>query len=482
VSPLLALPAGLLALLAFARLAQPRPGLRPLVFPVGATLLVGSLLVALGGRPSPAGLLALALAVLVLLVRGVVALFEVAFERSQGTAPPELLASVVSVLLYGFGIGFVAHRFFGFELTPFLATSAVVGAVVGLALQETLGNLIAGIALHTEAPFQVGDWIRSGASEGRVQQVSWRATRLRTLEGDTLTIPNSEVARHAILNFSLPESPHARVVLVEAGVQVPPNRVVSVLLVLLGQVEGVLTSPEPKIRVAGYADGSARYEIRYFLKSYEAHLGVEGEILRLVWYHFHRHGIPISPPSRELFVHTLAASPEGEGKGSRLEATLRGIELFRPLDDGALRMAASRFRRLHYGAGERIIEEGSPGDSFFIVDRGEVEVFRGAGPQKRPVARLAEGQFFGEMALLTGQKRSAQVVAVTDVDLFTIDKDGFHDVLAAHPSVAEDISALLSERREGLARTEDMELPEDAGTPVEAQSRLLGRIRAYFGL
>jgi hypothetical protein len=258
---------------------------------------------------------------------------------------------------------------------------------------------------------------------------------------------------------------------------------VSVLRVLLGQVEGVLLSPEPQIRVRGYAEGSARYEIRYFLRSFEAHLAIEGEIQRLVWYHFHRHGIPISPPSRELFVHTLAQSAEGEAKASRLESTLRGIELFRPLDDAALRMAASRFRRLHYGAGERIIEEGSPGDSFFIVDRGEVEVLRGGSTPKRSVARLAEGQFFGEMALLTGQRRTAQVVAVTDVDLFTIDKDGFHDVLAAHPSVAEEISALLFERREELAKTEDLEPAGDSeGGAVETKSRLLGRIRAYFGL
>src|SRR4029453_14222214 len=111
-----------------------------------------------------------------------------------------------------------------------------------------------------------------------------------------------------------------------------------------------------------------------------------------------------------------------------------------------LRSVAGRCRRLHYAAGERIIEEGAAGDSFFVVDRGEVEVSKDMGGARRTLARLMEGQFFGEMALLTGEKRAATVVAATDVDLFTLDKTGFHDVMVGNPAIAVDIPTILSDK------------------------------------
>src|SRR5262249_14177533 len=133
-------------------------------------------------RPADAAWVSLLvlLPLLVLLVRGAAMAFQALFVRRHHERPPALLESLISVLLYGLGAAVIARNDFGVELTPFLATSAVVGAVVGLALQDTLGNLFAGIALHTEAPFRVGDWVRVGDRDGRVEQVSWRAMRLRT--------------------------------------------------------------------------------------------------------------------------------------------------------------------------------------------------------------------------------------------------------------------------------------------------------------
>src|SRR6185503_14169651 len=191
-----ALPVSLVLLLSLARLARLRPGFRPLLLPFAFTAGVLTILTTLGEGHLP---------------RSPLIAFQALFRRNQRAAAPALLESLVAVLLYGLGAGVIVHRWFGVELTPFLATSAVVGAVVGLALQDTLGNLFAGISLHTEGPFQVGDWVRVGDRDGRVEQVSWRAVRLRSWDGDTLTIPNNEVSRHAVLNYSLPATPHSRV-------------------------------------------------------------------------------------------------------------------------------------------------------------------------------------------------------------------------------------------------------------------------------
>jgi small-conductance mechanosensitive channel/CRP-like cAMP-binding protein len=477
-------PLALLGLLALARLARARPSFRPLVGPFAACALAAVVMV-FAGPPtgqSPIALLYL-LPVLVLVVRATSLAFQWVFYRRQGSPPPSLLDSVVSVLLYGIGVGAIASQWFEVELTPFLATSAVVGAVVGLALQDTLGNLFAGIALHSEAPVHVGDWVRVGDRDGRVEQVSWRAMRLRTWDGDTLTVPNNEVARHAVLNYSHPRAPHSRTLAIGVNYHTPPNRVIAVLRKVLEQV-GLLADPPSTVRIVGYHDSAIHYEIRYYFAAYEDYRRLESELFRLIWYHFRRHGIEIPFPVRDVFLHRAAPAVQSrETPAERLERALRTVDLFRPLSDEELRKVMDRSRPLHYAAGERVIEEGSPGDSFFIIDQGQVVVSKRLGGTSREIARLMEGQFFGEMALLTGERRSATIEAATDVDLFMIDKPAFQDILAANPTIAVDISTLLSERREALTQAEDdLTAPLLAPGAGELKNDILGRIRAYFGL
>jgi small-conductance mechanosensitive channel/CRP-like cAMP-binding protein len=483
----LVLPLALVLTMALARLARLRPSFRPLVGPFAFSMLaVGAWVLVLEGRFAAANWaqLLMLIPLLILFVRAIGLAFQALFRHRRGAAPPALLDSVIAVLLYGVGAALVANRWFGVELTLFLGTSAVVGAVVGLALQDSLGNLFAGIALHTEAPFRVGDWVRVGDRDGKVEEISWRATRLRTWDGDTLTVPNNDVARHGILNYSLPKAPHSRVVSLGVSYHTPPNKVVSALEALLTQVPGLVSDPAPVVRVLGYAESAVHYEVRYWIPAYDAYRRIESEIHRLLWYHFRRHGIEIPFPSRNVYIHQAGATEGAESPATRLQRALRGIDLFRPLSDDELRAAAARFRPLHYAGGERIIEEGAPGDSFFLIDNGEVQVSKKMGGFSRELARLMEGQFFGEMALLTGEPRTATVVAASDVDVFVLDKSGFQDIIAANPAIAVDMSSLLAERREALSQAEgDVTHRFDAqGNPAELKQRILDRIRSYFGV
>ncbi|HEY2944620.1 MAG TPA: mechanosensitive ion channel family protein [Vicinamibacteria bacterium] len=481
------LPVGLLITLALARLARLRPSFRPLVGPFAFSILaLGAWVLVLEGRLAASNwvLLLILIPLLMFFVRAIGLAFDALFRHRQGAAPPALLDSLIAVLLYGLGAALVANRWFGIELTLFLGTSAVVGAVVGLALQDSLGNLFAGIALHTEAPFRVGDWVRVGDRDGKVEQISWRATRLRTWDGDTLTVPNNDVARHGILNYSLPKAPHSRVLTIGVSYHTPPNKVVSVLEGMLAQVQGLVPDPAPGVRVVHYDDSAIRYEVRYWIPAYEDYRRMESEIHRLTWYHFRRHGIEIPFPSRNVYLHQAGATEGAESPTTRLQRALRGVDLFRPLSDDELRAAAARFRPLHYAGGEKIIEEGAPGNSFFLIDNGEVQVSKKMGGFSRELARLMEGQFFGEMALLTGEPRAATVVAASDVDVFVLDKNGFQDIIAANPAIAVDMSGILAERREALSQAEeDVTHRFDVrGNPAELKQRILDRIRSYFGV
>lgn len=485
-SPLVIVPVGLALLLALARLARLRPGLRPLVGPFATVVLALGVITAATGSllpSSPWAALVFLLPLLLLVVRANVVAFRWLFFRRRGQAPPALMESVISVVFYVVGLGAIARQWFGVELTPVLATSAVVGAVVGLALQDTLGNLFAGIALHTEAPFHVGDWVRVENRDGRIEQISWRAMRLRTWDGDVLTLPNSEVARHPVLNYSVPETPHTRILVVGAGYDTPPNRVLEALRAALGQVQGIPAEPPPGIRIIGFHEYAIHYEVRYAFASYEDYRRVEGEVYRMVWYHFRRAGIEIPYPIRDVYLHDLAERKGDDSQDRRVRA-LRSVDLFRPLSEDELRTVAGRLRPLRFAAGEKVFEEGSPGDSLFLIDHGEAAVVRQVGGRPREIARLNEGECFGEMALLTGQRRTATIVAATDLDLLMIDKSAFHEVMTANPAVAVDISALLAERREALTQADgDITARfETEGGRVELKARILDRMRSYFGL
>jgi len=486
-NPWVAIPLAILAVLTLLRLARLRPALRCLLGPFFLAALAWTVVsVSFAGRLPEQGWLAVAILVpfVMLFVRLAVLGFQGLFRRSQGQAPPALLASVVAVVLYGIAAGAIAYSAFGVQLTPFLATSAVVGAVVGLALQDTLGNLFTGIALSMDEPFLIGDWVKIGDSEGRIEQVSWRATRLHTWYGDMLTIPNIEVSKRTVLNYSRPAAPHSRLLHVGLGFQVPPSTVFAALERALGEVRGLPTEPRPVVRLIGYRDFAMEYEIRYFVPTYEDYRRVESEILRLLWYDLHRNGIEIPYPIRNVYMHEVPPQAEAQMSAvERLERSLRDIDLFRPLSDAERRTAAASFKRHHYARGERIIVEGEPGNSFFVIDTGEVEVLKNLGGSLRPIARLHEGQFFGEMALLTGADRAATVVAATDADMFAIDKAGFHGVLVANPGVAVDISRILAERQ-GVLTNAVIDVTERFGAGAEPARKddLLKRIRSYFGL
>jgi CRP-like cAMP-binding protein len=237
------------------------------------------------------------------------------------------------------------------------------------------------------------------------------------------------------------------------------------------------------LRVIGYGDSAIQYEVRYYVEDYADWRRVESEIYRLLWYQFRRAGLEIPFPIRTLHIQRGAARGVDQAQ-ARLLRALRAIDVFRPLSEDELRLAAAAFRHVHYSRGERVLDEGDAGDSFFVIDEGEVDISKRLGGTNRNLARLRAGQFFGEMALLTGESRTATVTAASDVDLFTIDKAGFESIMVTNPAVAEDISMILAARRDALSQAAGEASATDAstGSTQVTQARILAAIRNYFGL
>ncbi|HSE39347.1 MAG TPA: mechanosensitive ion channel domain-containing protein, partial [Acidobacteriota bacterium] len=149
------------------------------------------------------------LTIAILLIRIAVLVLFTSIEKNSKYKIPKLVEEITKVLLYGIATIAIVQYTLSIQVTTVLATSAIITVVLGLALQETLGNLFAGLALQLDPAYQVGDWIRVGERWGKVEEITWRATKLRTVNNDSVIIPNGSIAKDTLVNLSFPITPHA---------------------------------------------------------------------------------------------------------------------------------------------------------------------------------------------------------------------------------------------------------------------------------
>jgi CRP-like cAMP-binding protein len=387
---------------------------------------------------------------------------------------PKILRDVLDASLYVVAALIIAKQEFNIDFSSLVAGSAIASVVLGLALQDTLGNLFAGLSLQLERPFEVGDSVAVGTESGRVLQLGWRATRLETKRREVITLPNNQLAKQTVKNFSRGNEPVGVDVLISVSYEAPPNRVKQVVAETLAEVPLILASPTYRTRTWAYEDLSIKYRIRFYVADYARANRVRDEVLTRLWYRLRRAEIEI--PSTPRTMHVAGPTePVGFPLAARL-SLLAAVDLFRVLRTEEREHLADAMVPRLFGAGERIIEEGAAGQTFYVVASGTVAVTTKRGVE---VTRLARGQYFGEMSLLTGEPRSATVVAVEDSVLFELDRPGFAELFEMHPGLATQLSTILAERRLQLEAVANANLPPSDHPEA---NRILARLRQIFGL
>ncbi len=424
-------------------------------------------------------------AALVALIAGLVGLlgfilFDLLLARAGIVLPPilrDLLEVAASVL-----ITLALLRSWGFNVVGLVTTSAVLTAVVGLALQTTLANLFGGLALQLDRTVGQGDWVRVGNNTGRVVEVGWRATRLVATDGTTLIVPNGQLVAGELVNLSRPTHSVRRTVEVGFHYRHPPNTVRDVLLAAIRDVSGVLPQPVPDCLPLQFADSAIVYGLRFWVADFERAVPIEGEVRTRIWYAARRAGLEIPSPIRTLVQPEPVPAGEGEGENERF-ALLAAVKLFEPLGEAERRQVAATMRRLEFASGEAIVTQGAHGDSLYVVERGEVGVYLSVDRATRELATLHAGEVFGEMSLLTGEPRVATCIAHGDVACQVISRDAFHKLIAANPGIAVTLAAHVAARQVQIEASRDgLSAAARARRTTEEQTRLLPRIREFLGV
>jgi small-conductance mechanosensitive channel/CRP-like cAMP-binding protein len=381
-----------------------------------------------------------------------VAIFDwMLMRRANREAPPRILRDIAEgVILVGALL--VLLRAAGVESMSLLTTSALFTAILGLSLQDTLGNLLAGLVLQTQRPFEVGDWIqvdRDGLQLGRVIELNWRATKVLTSDQQELTVPNSLLARSIILNMSRPTSITRRTVELAVPYEYPTEHVRTLLERAMHGVAGIVEHPKPQVRTVAFVDHGVRYRVQFYVDDFGRRDEVESILRDRLWYALGRAqvqfargaGIPINPDQPGIEARNLE---------SRTRA-IRRVAFLCDLPDEAIATLAADARTERYAPGELVVRQGEAGEELYLCLEGELLVlYTPETGEQREIARLAEGGMFGEFAQMTGEVRAASVQAVSACEVVAIGKPAFSAVLNGNPSFAELISHRLAERKAEL--------------------------------
>lgn len=439
-----------------------------------------------------AGLLVL-LGVLILCEAAIASVFDYYFPVVRRTEIPTFFRDLVRGLLYiGLFLAFVAVVLKR-DLNSLLVGSAVLTVSIGFALQETLGNFFAGLALRLSRPYALGDHVQVGQVSGRVDKIDWRQTSVLTFTGDHVNLPNSLVAKEGITNFSSPTILHARDLRVGLHFRHPPNHVMGVIRRVLAEIEAVRQDPAPEIHLLDFSDHQILYRIRLWIEDYQGRWNIETDVRVRLWYAFRREGLEMPYPTRTL-VSSRSAHDYVYGKEivrADVVPFLKSVDFLEALGPEVLETLAERARFQLYAAGETVFRQGDSGGSFYIIRDGTVRVeVRDTTGDVFLHNELSAGNYFGEMALLTGESRSATICALTDCELLRIDKEDLRDVITANREVEEIVSKVLARRQmrtakareqaEGAKVVRESSGEASGGSLEQLSEQLLRRIQAFF--
>jgi small-conductance mechanosensitive channel/CRP-like cAMP-binding protein len=410
-------------------------------------------------------------------------LFDVLLSRAalaaRRSAPyPRLLGEMARAVFFAAAGVAILMLVFEQPALGLITTSGVAVAVIGFALRNVISDVFSGIALGVEHPYRIADWIETAQGcAGRVEELSWRATRLVTRDGVALVVPNGLIATHRLVNYG-PAGSRFRVALrVPLDPALPPERAKRILLAGALDAGRDIPGLAPDVMLHELADGAAVYLVRFHVPDYgqEAHCrdAVAGAVLRALQHV----GLDVARPARDLRLERQGPAPPRP----RRAALLSRIELFRGFSAAERGDLEQKMRERLFRRGATIVRQGEPGSSLFVLAEGALDVVLDRDGEEAPLGRLVPGDVFGELALLTGQPRSATVRAATDAVVYEVAKEHLDPVLRHRPELAEGLAVAVANRQ---ARNAERGRAADRSGPSDPRHRddLLRRLKIFFQL
>ncbi len=407
------------------------------------------------------------------------ALFDFAFRIRRGYEAPTLVRNIFTLVIFTVLFVLIFKWFYSeINLGALFTTSAIFGVIIGLALQDTLGNFFSGISLQADRPFQIGDVIVVSQQKhtGVVEGITWRAIKIRTFQNHIVLVSNSNAAKEAI-EVAPRDNLNARLIFFSTVYTDSPAKTIHVVREAVRDADNVSEKITPIVRIRNLGESSIEWEIKYWLEDYAKYNDTDALVRQRTWYALRRNGLTFAFPTRTLHLERKVTARPTTAE-DEIADRLSAVDVFAPLSTDELRQLAMATVGHVFAPGETLIRAGDEGSSMFVVHNGRVQVQLTESGKSRPVAVLSEGNFFGEMALFTGELRTASVVALEETEVLEIGHAAMKHLFETNPSLVESISWTIAERRAGLAASAEQATPNS----LAESAGLLTSIKRFFGL
>lgn len=441
-------------------LARPVGLLRTFIVPLGALLLLLTQTTNVSVDATPIRILSTVLGVLVLImvlsgVSGTV--FNSAPTGSWRRRMPAIFIDVARFAIIAAGVGVIFAYVWGANVGGLFTALGISSIVLGLTLQNSVGQIISGLLLLFEQPFQIGDWVQTSSASGRVVEVNWRATHINTGSGLEI-IPNSVLAGQAFVNLSRPAGGHTITVPTKFSGTDAPDEVCALLADVAGHLPHLHPDGQPTVN----ANSSTDYTVTIPVRSPADDLAARSTFQRWLWYAARRAGLRLdgleddfaNPKRRADALRKIA--PTLRASSSELETLLPHVVIAR------------------YGADEVMQRSGDVPAGMSFVVKGRVRlVVTGKDGALIPLTTLHEGDFIGQTAL-TREPVAGNAYAVGEVTILQLDRKTLEQLVFRKPELLQDLSQAIDERRERArtAATEVVDATDAADSDAEMPSEL----------
>jgi small-conductance mechanosensitive channel len=419
-------------------LARPVHLVRNYVLPLGALLILLVQAIQVSGEATPVRVVAtvFGFVVLVLLLSGLSAtMFAGAPEGSWRQRIPSIFLDVARFALIAVGVGVMLAYIWGANVGGLFTALGVSSIVLGLALQNSVGQIISGLLVLFEQPFQLGDWIETPSARGRVVEVNWRATHIDT-GGGMMIMPNSVLAAASFTNFSRPPGTHSLGVTTVFSADDPPDDVIT----MLNRVAAMLPQLRPGATPSSVRSGALEYSTGIPLRTPADDFATKTLFLRWVWYAARRAGLHLDEAEDEFAT------------SDRVQASLRIIAPTLRLNSDDQQELLPRVRLTRYGTDEYLQYSGQVPKRMSFIVNGRVRLAAiGESGELIPVRTLEKGDFLGQTAL-TLEPVSAAAYALEEVTVLQLDRAEIENLVSRKPLLLQEFGRAIEERRASLRR------------------------------
>ena len=399
--------------------------------------------------------------------------------------PPRILEDIMLVLAY-IAWGMVRMSEAGVNLSGLVTTSAVITGIVAFSMQDTLGNILGGLALQLDKSISIGDWIEADTIRGQVIEVHWRHTAVRTRNGEIIVVPNSILMKGKVTIVGGEDVPQwRRWVYFALSNTIPPQRVINSVDKALHHAEIPLVRyhPKPQCVLMDFKEGLCVYAVRYWLTNPQIDDPTDGIMRVHIFAALQRHGLVLAAPTFAVNMTTESLERENRLHDAELavrEHNLAQMDLFTMLSPEERTHLAKTLTYAPFAKGDVITRQGDVAHWLYVLMTGEVDIWYEINQKERKLlTTLPSGRVFGEMGLMTGEPRHATVIAKTDVECYRINKKSFESIMQSRPALAEEFARILTERNEQLVAVKQ---PDKQTNDHQHHDRLLDNIKRFFKL